>query len=74
MALVNVISIFNVLDCIACNGCCKCRYELPQPSAGRMNDVAAWQECVDNSNAQLEHQALRSVCMIISLVISIFTA
>jgi len=24
-----------------------------------MNDVAAWQECVDNSNAQLEHQALR---------------
>jgi len=38
-----------------------CRYELPQPSAGRMNDVAAWQECVDNSSAQLEHQALRSV-------------
>ena len=26
-----------------------------------MNDVAAWQECVDNSNAQLEHQALRFV-------------
>lgn len=35
------------------------RYELPQPSAGRMNDVSAWQEAVDNSEAQLEHQALR---------------
>ncbi|KAK2191398.1 hypothetical protein NP493_53g08080 [Ridgeia piscesae] len=35
------------------------RYELPQPSGGRMNDVSAWNECVDNSRAQLEHQALR---------------
>ncbi|KAK2148718.1 hypothetical protein LSH36_486g03016 [Paralvinella palmiformis] len=35
------------------------RYELPQPTAGRMNDVAAWMECVENSQAQLEHQALR---------------
>ena len=35
------------------------RYELPQPPAGKMTDVAAWQECVDNSQAQLEHQALR---------------
>ena len=35
------------------------RYELPQPAAGKMTDVAAWQECVDNSQAQLEHQALR---------------
>jgi pre-mRNA-splicing factor SPF27 len=35
------------------------RYELPQPSAGRMTDVAAWQESVDNSHAQLSHQALR---------------
>merc|ERR1711976_1069000 len=35
------------------------RYELPQPTAGRMNDVAAWTECVENSQAQLEHQSLR---------------
>lgn len=35
------------------------RYELPPPPAGKMTDVAAWNECVDNSQAQLEHQALR---------------
>ncbi len=35
------------------------RYELPQPPAGKMTDVSAWMECVDNSHAQLEHQALR---------------
>lgn len=35
------------------------RYELPQPAAGKMTDVAAWTECVENSQAQLEHQALR---------------
>ena len=35
------------------------RYELPQPPAGKMTDIAAWNECVDNSHAQLEHQALR---------------
>ena len=35
------------------------RYELPQPPAGKMNDVAAWTECVENSQAQLEHQSLR---------------
>lgn len=35
------------------------RYELPQPSAGRMNDISAWTECVENSQAQLEHQSLR---------------
>ncbi|XP_050410512.1 pre-mRNA-splicing factor SPF27 [Patella vulgata] len=35
------------------------RYELPAPSAGKMTDVAAWMECVDNSQAQLEHQATR---------------
>merc|ERR1711976_605170 len=37
------------------------RYELPQPSAGRMNDVSAWNECVENSQPQLEHQALRII-------------
>lgn len=35
------------------------RYELPQPSAGKMTDISAWTDCVDNSQAQLEHQALR---------------
>ena len=35
------------------------RYELPQPSAAQKNDVSAWQEAVDNSMAQLEHQAGR---------------
>ncbi|XP_033724700.1 pre-mRNA-splicing factor SPF27-like [Pecten maximus] len=35
------------------------RYELPQPSAGKMTDVSAWTECVENSQAQLEHQSLR---------------
>lgn len=35
------------------------RYELPPPPPGKMTDVAAWSECVDNSMAQLEHQATR---------------
>lgn len=35
------------------------RYELPQPSAAQKNDVGAWQESVENSMAQLEHQAGR---------------
>ncbi|KAL3842005.1 hypothetical protein ACJMK2_020078 [Sinanodonta woodiana] len=35
------------------------RYELPAPPAGKMTDVAAWLESVENSQAQLEHQALR---------------
>ena len=35
------------------------RYELPQPPPGKMTDVSAWNECVQNSQAQLEHQALR---------------
>jgi pre-mRNA-splicing factor SPF27 len=37
------------------------RYELPPPSAGRLNDLQAWIECVDNSMAQLEHQTTRFV-------------
>ncbi|KAH3874225.1 hypothetical protein DPMN_037467 [Dreissena polymorpha] len=37
------------------------RYELPQPPPGKMTDVSAWSECVENSQAQLEHQALRYV-------------
>uniref|UniRef100_T1ISD0 Pre-mRNA-splicing factor SPF27 n=1 Tax=Strigamia maritima TaxID=126957 RepID=T1ISD0_STRMM len=35
------------------------RYELPQPPPGKMTDLLAWSECVDNSMAQLEHQATR---------------
>ena len=35
------------------------RYELPTPPSGKMTDVAAWNECVDNSMAQLEHQRTR---------------
>ena len=36
------------------------RYELPTPPAGKMTDVAAWTECVENSKAQLDHQRTRS--------------
>ena len=35
------------------------RYELPPPPSGKLNDFAAWVECVENSQAQLEHQATR---------------
>ena len=38
-----------------------CRYELPQPGSAQKNDIVAWQESVDNSMAQLEHQAARYV-------------
>lgn len=43
------------------------RYELPQPPAGKMTDVSAWNECVENSQAQLEHQALRYIFYVASL-------
>ncbi|CAF0839028.1 unnamed protein product [Didymodactylos carnosus] len=35
------------------------RYELPVPPAGKQTDVTAWNECVENSYAQLEHQTTR---------------
>lgn len=35
------------------------RYELPPPSAARLSDYTAWLEAVENSMAQLEHQATR---------------
>ena len=35
------------------------RYELPAPGAGQKNDIAAWNECVENSLAQLEHMGSR---------------
>ncbi|XP_058813547.1 pre-mRNA-splicing factor SPF27 [Topomyia yanbarensis] len=37
------------------------RYELPPPPAGKMSEVSAWSESVDNSMAQLEHQAVRTM-------------
>ncbi|CAK1540812.1 unnamed protein product [Leptosia nina] len=35
------------------------RYELPPPPAGRLGEPTAWTEAVDNSHAQLSHQAIR---------------
>ncbi|KAJ0175873.1 hypothetical protein K1T71_009032 [Dendrolimus kikuchii] len=35
------------------------RYELPPPPAGRLGELTAWSEAVDNSHAQLSHQAIR---------------
>lgn len=37
------------------------RYELPPPPAGKMSEVTAWVESVENSMAQLEHQAVRAM-------------
>ncbi|EAT38056.1 AAEL010003-PA [Aedes aegypti] len=37
------------------------RYELPPPPAGKMSEVSSWCESVDNSMAQLEHQAVRAM-------------
>lgn len=37
------------------------RYELPPPSAGKLSEVSAWQEAIENSMAQLEHQWVRSM-------------
>uniref|UniRef100_A0A1A9WY30 Pre-mRNA-splicing factor SPF27 n=1 Tax=Glossina brevipalpis TaxID=37001 RepID=A0A1A9WY30_9MUSC len=36
------------------------RYELPPPSTGR-SEVSAWEESIDNSKAQLEHQWVRAM-------------
>lgn len=37
------------------------RYELPAPPANKLGEIQAWQESVDNSMAQLEHQEIRSL-------------
>lgn len=37
------------------------RYELPGPPAGKMGEIQAWQEAVNNSFAQLEHQSIRTL-------------
>nr|XP_002128040.1 pre-mRNA-splicing factor SPF27 [Ciona intestinalis] len=35
------------------------RYDLPIPPSGQRNDITAWEECVKNSHAQLQHQDVR---------------
>lgn len=47
--------------------CVFLRYELPQPAAGKMSDVSAWVECVDNSMAQLEHQNTRYATLLLHI-------
>lgn len=37
------------------------RYELPPPPPGKLSELTAWQESVDNSMAQLEHQSIRAM-------------
>ena len=37
------------------------RYELPPPPPNKLSDTNAWYECVENSYAQLEHQASRII-------------
>ncbi|XP_075152149.1 BCAS2 pre-mRNA processing factor [Haematobia irritans] len=37
------------------------RYELPPPSGSRLSEVSAWEESIDNSKAQLEHQWVRAM-------------
>lgn len=37
------------------------RYELPPPPSGKLNELNAWNECVENSQAQLEHQSVRVI-------------
>lgn len=37
------------------------RYELPAPPTAKLGEIQAWQESVDNSLAQLEHQSIRAL-------------
>lgn len=37
------------------------RYELPPPPPSRASELSAWQESVENSMAQLEHQGVRAL-------------
>ena len=34
-------------------------YALPAPSSGQKNDITAWEKCVSNSIAQLDHQVVQ---------------
>lgn len=35
------------------------RYELPPPPTGKLNDLWSWNESLENSYSQLEHQSIR---------------
>jgi len=37
------------------------RYELPPPPPSKISELSAWQESVENSYAQLEHQSVRAL-------------
>lgn len=37
------------------------RYELPPPPPSKISELSAWQDSVENSMAQLEHQAVRTM-------------
>lgn len=37
------------------------RYELPPPPPSKISELSAWQDSVENSMAQLEHQAVRAM-------------
>ncbi|XP_031639078.1 pre-mRNA-splicing factor SPF27 [Contarinia nasturtii] len=37
------------------------RYELPPPPPSKISELTAWQDAVENSMAQLEHQAVRAM-------------
>lgn len=37
------------------------RYELPPPPPSKISELSAWQESVENSFAQLEHQSVRTL-------------
>lgn len=37
------------------------RYELPPPPPSKISELSAWQDAVENSMAQLEHQAVRAM-------------
>lgn len=39
-------------------------YELPPPPAVKLPDMSSWNECLENSMVQLEHQATRYIIYI----------
>ena len=52
--------------------CCIFRYELPQPTANQKHDITSWTEAVENSMAQLEHQAERQYYHIVAVLYDFF--
>lgn len=51
-----------------------CSYDMPQPSANERSDLAAWQACVANAQAQLEHQHNRYCAFSLSLAVALVSA